>query len=52
MGPSKGLADVLRGLIDLVLLPVVVPLEAARVTVGADTAYGPETLPISFVRKP
>lgn len=44
------------------LQPVVVPLDAARVTVGAGTGYGPdpaygasyrpETLPISYARKP
>ena len=44
------------------LQPVVVPLDAARVSVGAGTGYGPdpafgpsyrpETLPISYVRKP
>ncbi len=44
------------------LQPVVVPLDAARVSVGAGTGYGPdpafgpgyrpETLPISTMRKP
>ncbi|BCM87634.1 DotG/IcmE/VirB10 family protein [Methylobacterium indicum] len=44
------------------LQPVVVPLDAARVSVGAGTGYGPdpaygagyrpETLPISYARKP
>lgn len=44
------------------LQPVVVPLDAARVTVGAGTGYGPdpaygagyrlETLPVSYVWKP
>ncbi len=44
------------------LQPVVVPLDAARVTVGAGNGYGPdpaygagyrpETLPISYARKP